>query len=111
VKQRAKVFRISRRKEIIFLLNNGKRWKCSIFSLVYLQNINAHDRAAVIVSKANGNAVTRNRIKRIYREVFYGNKSNVPPFFDILLMPAGNYLAPTAAIQSYYETWKKLVKQ
>jgi ribonuclease P protein component len=111
VKQRAKTFRISRRKEIVFLLHNGKRWKSSTFSLVYLENSSGHDRAAVIVSKANGNAVRRNKLKRIYRELFSKNKSVVPPFFDILMMPAGSFLPPSVAIQSNYEAWKNLAKQ
>jgi ribonuclease P protein component len=111
VKQRAKAFRISRRKEIVFLLKNGTRWKCSIFSLAYLESISGHDRAAVIVSKANGNAVRRNGIKRIYRDLFNRNKSVVPPFFDILIMPVGNLLPTPAAIQSNYEAWKSLARQ
>jgi ribonuclease P protein component len=111
VKQRAKAFRISKRKEILFLLNNGKRWKSARYSLVYLENTGGSDRAAVIVSKANGNAVARNRIKRIYRDLFSRNKSIVPPFFDILMMPAGNCLPPSEEIQSIFETWKKSVKQ
>jgi ribonuclease P protein component len=111
VKLHAKAFWISKRKEIVFLLNNGRRWKSSDFSLVFLENVIGHDRAAVIVSRANGNAVQRNRIKRIYRELFYRNRSIVPPFFDILMMPAGNCLPESVAIKSIYETWKKLVKQ
>jgi ribonuclease P protein component len=111
VKQRAKAFRISKRKEIVFLLSNGTRWKGENYSLVYLENGGRNDRAAVLVSKKNGNAVSRNRIKRIYRELFFRNRSSVPPFFDILIAPAGSCAPPSDTIQRAYEIWKKSVKQ
>jgi ribonuclease P protein component len=111
VKQRAEEFRISKRKEILFLLKNGQRWKSEYYSLIYLENASGHDRAAVIVSKANGNAVARNRIKRIYREIFFKNKSIDPPFFNILIVPAGCRLPPPLVIQSSYLSWKMFVKR
>jgi ribonuclease P protein component len=111
VKKRAKAFRISKRKEIVFLLNSGKRWDCANYSLVFIENDGVNDRAAVIVSRKNGNAVSRNRIKRIYRSLFFKNRCIVPPFFDILIVPAGSSAPPSDTIQSNYETWKKLVNR
>jgi ribonuclease P protein component len=111
VKKRSKASRISKRSQILFLLKNGKRWKSAPYSIVYLENSSDLDRSAVIVSKANGNAVTRNRIKRVYRNLFFRNKSAVPPFFDVLIVPAGSCLPPVEELQSNFEKWKKSLKE
>jgi ribonuclease P protein component len=111
VKHRAKAFRISKRKDILFLRDNGKRWNCATFSLIYLENTSGHDRAAVIVSKSNGNAVSRNRIKRIYRELFARNRSVDPPFFDILIVPRGPFLPSSEEKLNSYLSWKIVAKK
>jgi len=46
-------------------------------------NLNNRTRLGITVSKRNGNAVKRNRIKRIIREYFRLNKHNLNQFWDI----------------------------
>lgn len=109
--KKAKDFRISKRKEITFILHNGKRIKENLFSVIFLENNSGHDRAAVLVSRANGNAVKRNRIKRVYREIFNTTKSGNPPFFDILIKPIGSFLPPSNEIKDIFFSWKTVVKK
>jgi ribonuclease P protein component len=55
--------------------------------IYYKNNNKEHDRSAVIVSKKLGNAVKRNKIKRIIREVTRNKDINHPPYIDYLIQP------------------------
>ncbi|HAJ80035.1 MAG TPA: ribonuclease P protein component [Fibrobacteres bacterium] len=96
---------LSGKKEISLLFKNGKRWKTSFFRTIYQTNSFTHDRCAIIVSKQNGNAVERNRIKRIYRELFRTNKQNKSPFFDFLIQPRCGLSPQTREIKSAFLSW------
>jgi len=79
--------KIKKRSEISRLFKEGRRWECSCFVLIYERNDLGRDRLGVMVSKRLGNAVERNRIKRVFREVFRQNIKRAPPFFDVLIKP------------------------
>jgi len=79
--------KIKKRGEISRLFKEGRRWECSCFTLIYEENALGYGRLGVIVSKKLGNAVERNRVKRMFREVYRCNVRNSPPFFDILIKP------------------------
>ena len=44
-------------------------------------------RIGLSVSRKNGNAVVRNRIKRLFREAFRRNQQEIPPGLDLILVP------------------------
>ncbi len=48
-----------------------------------------HSRLGLSVSVRVGNAVVRNRVKRILREVFRRNLDSIPGDFDLVLIPKG----------------------
>jgi ribonuclease P protein component len=73
---------------------------------LYRENALGFNRFAVLVGKANGNAVQRNRIKRILREAVRKNKSVAPPFFDILIKPLDKVLPSQEEVENSYLRWK-----
>ena len=73
--------------------------------IIFNRNSFSHDRVGILVSKKNGNAVKRNRIKRIFRELFRNNKRSNPPFFDVLIQPEKNCLQYVEQIKSAFVTW------
>ena len=52
-----------------------------------LRNRLPHSRLGLSVSKKNGNAVRRNRIKRLLREAFRLEQHDLPPDLDVILIP------------------------
>lgn len=109
--KKAQGFRISRKKEITSLFTNGLRYRCGFLQFIFRPATATNDRFAVIVSRKNGNAVTRNRIKRVLRVVFNNNKSVDPPYFDVLLRPFCTSLPPAEEIQSCFLSWKKMARK
>ena len=99
--------RIKSKKEITSLLKDGKRWKCDLFSVIYRKGSNNFDRVATIVSKKSGSAVERNRLKRVFREVFRTVKVKDPPFFDILISPLCSSSVHFETVKERYAQWRE----
>lgn len=60
--------RINQAAEFRRVMRNGKK-RAGRYSVYYVLNGEGVSKAGFVVSKAAGNAVTRNRIKRRYREL------------------------------------------
>jgi ribonuclease P protein component len=104
-KKTLKKQKISRKKEISRLFKYGKRWKTGSINIIYQKNDFDKDRCAVIVSKKNGNSVKRNRIKRIFREIFRNNKRSITPFYDLLFKLEPGCQINSQEIKSDFLSW------
>ena len=71
--------------DFVNLNRSGKRCHTRHFVVITKQNGLSITRLGVTVSKKAGNAVKRNRIKRLIRETFRLNNSKIPQGYDIVV--------------------------
>jgi ribonuclease P protein component len=76
--------RLSRKKDIDAVFANGSRAGNSVLTVLAVRNpVNAEiSRICAAVSKKNGNAVVRNRLKRLIREAWRLNRQDFPAGYD-----------------------------
>ena len=79
--------RISRRKEIALLFDQGLRASDSLLTVLAMRNQLDHCRAMVAVSRRHGGAVRRNRAKRLCREAFRLSAPLLPAGWDLAMIP------------------------
>lgn len=72
-----KSHKILKRHDFVFLSKYGKKFQDSYFIIIYKQDGSDHSRLGITVSKRVGNAVLRNRLKRLIREYFRLNKNHL----------------------------------
>lgn len=68
------------------VLARGRRLSNGVLMLYMARNDCEYSRLGVSVGKSHGNAVVRNRFKRLMREAFRQNQERIPAGFDYLLM-------------------------
>ena len=75
--------RIRKRPEFIHISNTGRRVQNSHFIVLFVTGSTQQSRLGVTVTKRVGNAVTRNRIKRLFREYFRWNREKIGTVLDL----------------------------
>jgi ribonuclease P protein component len=77
--------RLSKKAELIDLKLHGRRYYTSSFLVALKENGTDTTRLGISVSKRVGNAVKRNRIKRLIREFYRLNKHQIPRGYDMMI--------------------------
>ena len=83
--------RISKSSDFIDLKLHGKRHYTKHFAVIIKENERGITRLGITVSKRVGNAVRRNRIKRLVREFFRLNKHQIPKGYDVMIIALKNF--------------------
>ena len=80
--------RLHRKAQFTEILERGARFSAGGITFMCLRTGGAASRLGVIVGRRNGNAVARNRIRRLLREGFRLSKHRLPCAVDVVLIPA-----------------------
>jgi len=75
--------RIRKRPEYLQLAEDGQRLFSRHFIIVYARSAHLVPRLGVTVTKKIGNAVARNRLKRVCREYFRAHRDQIATAFDV----------------------------
>jgi len=79
--------RLKKKSEFDSVFSNGKKGVTRALVIYAKQNKIGINRLGLVVSKKNGNAVKRNRIKRLIREAFRLENPTLPKGFDLVCIP------------------------
>ncbi|MGR3319080.1 MAG: ribonuclease P protein component [Candidatus Anammoxibacter sp.] len=85
-----KANRLTKKNEFKNIFEKGRVFKNSNIVAYILLNNKRNARLGVIVKKKIGNAVKRNRIKRLFREAFRINKHHLTRCVDVIIIPRSN---------------------
>jgi len=81
----SKLERVLDRKDFVNLNRTGQRLRTPHFTVFVARHALGRKRLGITVSKRVGGAVTRNRLKRLIREVFRLHKELFPAGCDIVV--------------------------
>ena len=78
--------RLTRRFEYLRLSREGRRIHTPHFVVISKENEKGQNRLGITVSAKVGNAIVRNRVKRLLREFFRRHQSQSPRRQDIVIL-------------------------
>jgi ribonuclease P protein component len=81
-----KTKRLTSNAQFKAVLARGRRMSNGVLTLCMARNDCKYSRLGVSVGKSHGNAVVRNRLKRLMREAFRQNQQDIPAGFDYVMM-------------------------
>ncbi|HYK88441.1 MAG TPA: ribonuclease P protein component [Acidobacteriota bacterium] len=77
--------RIVRGSDYRSIYGTGRKLNSGRFVLFARENNLDHQRLGITVSRKVGGAVIRNRVKRLFREIFRKSSADLPDHFDLVV--------------------------
>jgi ribonuclease P protein component len=102
-----KKYRLGQNEEFRAVIAKRRRLGDTVLALYVASNGREYSRLGVSISKAAGNAVVRNRFKRLMREVFRLNRERIPAGFDYVAI-ASSKAAKGLTFANVRESFLKL---
>lgn len=104
--------RLRRRVEFTSLSARGRKWNTPHFIIVFGATEASGPRIGITVSKRVGNAVCRNRIKRLIREFFRNNKELFPlSDYNVIARSGAGHLEYAAVSQELANALSRIGQQ
>lgn len=105
--------RLLKRGQFLTLSKQGKKVYTDCFIAIVLKGTVQTNRIGITISKKVGNAVARNRIKRIIREYFRHNKHNIsgPEDINIIARKGLTTLSNRQIIEKLDKLFSKIALQ
>ncbi len=106
--------KVKSKKDFKEIFNSGQRYSNSLISIVFKNNQEASGkgpirRLGIIASRKAGNAVQRNRLKRLIRETFRLGKQDFKRAVDlvVILKPGAREASKEAFLTGFLDLCKK----
>jgi len=101
--------RIIKKRQFEEIFKNAKKYISPYFIIYYLSK--EQKRAGFIVKKTIGNAVLRNRIKRVLREVYRLNKKGIEKNIEIIIVAKREIIGKEyKEVEKAFQKWIEYVK-
>ena len=100
--------RLRRQGDFLKVREQGRTFRCPHFFLQLLETAPPEEllrRVGIITSRRIGNAVKRNRARRLFREIFRTNQEALPQACDTVIVVRSN--CHTASLEELQELFLK----
>jgi ribonuclease P protein component len=105
--------RLTARRQFLDVYNRGQRVARPSFLLFGLLNDVGHCRLGLTASRKVGNAVARNRVKRVMRDIFRRHRQDLGVAMDLVVNPHSSMLSRSAQRieQEFLQSVAELVRR
>jgi ribonuclease P protein component len=104
-----RIERLRRPSEYQRVFRHGKKLVAPMFVLYILSGSEPYSRLGMAVSKRVGNAVIRNHVKRLIRELFRQHKTQLQPSCDVVFVARRQ--AAEASLGEYTQQFLMLLRR